>query len=180
MLLYQKHMSENFSSQKIIHERSLNWTTLLGTTKPIFTFFFNLGLPQNQKVVIFINICIWYWLECEMGLSQHKCLNPARAWKVRAGFGYECWDNPSSTKTNTICIFSHVTSILSMFRILLWADLWHVYRDRRGSRGGGGGPSPPPFSGENMSGPKTTNTEKKIKIGQPWSKIQAKTYPKTH
>ena len=75
------------------------------------------------------NICIWYWLECEMGLSQHKCLNPAWAWKARAGFGYECWDNPSSTKTNTLCIFSHVTSILNMFRILLWAHLWHVYRD---------------------------------------------------
>ena len=23
-------------------------------------------------------ICIWHWLECEMVLSQHKCLNPAR------------------------------------------------------------------------------------------------------
>ena len=76
-----------------------------------------------------MTICIWYWLECEMGLSQPKCLNPAWAWKARAGFGYECWDNPSSTTTNTICIFSHVTSILSMFRILLWAHLWHIYRD---------------------------------------------------
>ena len=40
---------------------------------------------------------------------------------------------------------------------------------------------PPPFSGEKTRGPKTTHTEKKdIKIGQPRSKIQAKTYPKTH
>ena len=40
---------------------------------------------------------------------------------------------------------------------------------------------PPPFSGEKTRGPKTTHTEEKnIKIGQPRSKIQAKTYHKTH
>ena len=40
-----------------------------------------------------------------MGLSPHKCLNPARAWKARAGFRHKCWDNPSSTKTNAICMY---------------------------------------------------------------------------
>ena len=52
------------------------------------------------------------------------------------------------------------------------------------ARDPGGGPRvpwPPPFSGEKTRGPKTTHTEeKKIKIGQPRSKIQAKTYHKTH
>ena len=50
-------------------------------------------------------------------------------------------------------------------------------------QGGGQGclAPPPPFSGEKTMGPKTTHTEeKKIKIGQPRSKIQAKTYHKTH
>ena len=52
---------------------------------------------------------------------------------------------------------------------------------RRGSRGGPRVPWPPPFSGEKTRGPKTTHTEEnKIKIGQPRSKIQAKTYHKTH
>ena len=41
---------------------------------------------------------------------------------------------------------------------------------RRGSRGGQGGLGPQ----------KTTHRKKRIKIGQPRSKIQAKTYPKTH
>ena len=31
---------------------------------------------------MYMHICIWYWLECEMGLSQHKCLNPARAFRL--------------------------------------------------------------------------------------------------
>ena len=47
---------------------------------------------------------------------------------------------------------------------------------------GGGGKGalapPPPCSGKKTRGPKTTHTEKKIKIGQPRSKIQAKTYLK--
>ena len=45
--------------------------------------------------------------------------------------------------------------------------------------GGQGGLAPPPhFLGGGTRGPKTTHTEKKIKIGRPRSKIQAKTYPK--
>ena len=32
----------------------------------------------SQEFTIFgLNICIWHSLEREMGLSQHKCLNPA-------------------------------------------------------------------------------------------------------
>ena len=47
--------------------------------------------------------------------------------------------------------------------------------------GGAKGALAPPFSGEKTRGPKTTHTEeKKIKTGQPRSKIQAKTYHKTH
>ena len=52
--------------------------------------------------------------------------NPALAFQARAGFRHLCWDNPSRTPTNTM---HFVTSILSMFRVLLWAHLWHVYRD---------------------------------------------------
>ena len=50
----------------------------------------------------------------------------------------------------------------------------YIYTRRRGSRGGPRVPwPPPPFSGEKTRGPKTTHTEeKKIKIGQPRSKIQ--------
>ena len=57
MLLHLIHKSENFSSQKKNSERSINWTTLRGTTKliPFSRGFFNLELPQNPKVVIFRN-----------------------------------------------------------------------------------------------------------------------------
>ena len=54
---------------------------------------------------------------------------------------------------------------------------------RRGSRGGGGKGAPPPppiFWGKNKGAKNHTHRKKRIKIGQPRSKIQAKTYPKTH
>ena len=63
-------------------------------------------------------------------------------------------------------------------------ECWCVRGGGQARMQGGGGQgclAPPPFSGEKTRGPKTTHTEeKKIKIGQPRSKIQAKTYHKTH
>ena len=59
----------------------------------------------------------------------------------------------------------------------------YVGRIRRGSRGGGKGALalPPIFWGKNKgAGQKPHTHKKKIKIGQPRSKIQAKMYPKTH
>ena len=50
-----------------------------------------------------------------------------------------------------------------------------------GGGGQGGLAPPPPFSGEkNKVAKNHTHGKKRIKIGQPRSKIQAKTYPKTH
>ena len=56
----------------------------------------------------------------------------------------------------------------------------YIYTGADPGGGGQGGLAPPPFWGEKTRGPKTRTQKKKIKIGQPRSKIQAKTYPKTH
>ena len=42
-----------------------------------------------------------------MLIHRSMILNPARAWKARAGFGHERRENPSCTTNNDICIFSH-------------------------------------------------------------------------
>ena len=34
---------------------------------------------SDQGTHLYNITCIWHWLKCEMGLSQQKCLNPARA-----------------------------------------------------------------------------------------------------
>ena len=58
-MLLHKHVRKFLESPNKIPERCCLYLTtlLLGTTKLIpFSPFFNLGLPQNPKVVIFKNI----------------------------------------------------------------------------------------------------------------------------
>ena len=93
---------------------------------------------KNKYTLLVENTFIWY-LECEMGFSRHKCLNPARALKARAGFGHECRENPSRMANNVICIFSHACQHKNMQQSKtcpcerkyvhnLWRVMWRIPR----------------------------------------------------